>query len=108
MLAWALFFSCISTPVLSAVFTFSIYVAGHFLSDLQFFGEETRSSIVSGLTTFLYYVLPNFADFDVITRTAHGEKISGLLFTANSLYALLYVTVLISAAVLVFEEKEFR
>ncbi|PYV18642.1 MAG: hypothetical protein DMG21_04305 [Acidobacteria bacterium] len=108
VVAWALFFSCISTPVLSAVFTFSIYVAGHFLSDLQFFGEETRSSIVSGLTTFLYYVLPNFADFDVITRTAHGEKISGLLFTANSLYALLYVTVLISAAVLVFEEKEFR
>jgi len=108
VVAWALFFSCISTPVLSAVFTFSIYVAGHFLSDLQFFGEETRSSIVSGLPTFLYYVLPNFADFDVITRTAHGGKISGLLFTANSLYALLYVTVLISAAVLVFEEKEFR
>ncbi len=108
IVAWALFFSCISTPVLSAVFTFSIYVAGHFLSDLRFFGRETHSAILSGLTTFLYYVLPNFADFDVITRTAHGEKISTLLFTANSLYALLYVTVVISAAVLVFEEKEFR
>ena len=108
MVAWALFFSCISTPVLSAVFTFSIYVAGHFLSDLRFFGQETHSRFASGVTTVLYYLLPNFADFDVIARTAHGEKISGLLFTANSLYALLYVTVLISAAVLVFEEKEFR
>ncbi len=108
VVAWALFFSCLSTPVLSAVFTFSIYVAGHFLSDLRFFGQETHSWLASGVTTLLYYLLPNFADFDVIARTAHGEKISGLLFTANSLYALLYVTVLISAAVLVFEEKEFR
>jgi ABC-type transport system involved in multi-copper enzyme maturation permease subunit len=108
VVAWALFFSCISTPVLSAVFTFSIYVAGHFLAELRFFGQETHSRIVGGLTSLLYYLLPNFADFDVITRTAHGEKISRLLFTANSLYALLYVTVLISATILVFEEKEFR
>ena len=34
-------------------------------------------------------------------------KISGLIITANTCYALLYVAVLLSGAVLVFEEREF-
>ncbi len=103
----ALLFSCISTPVLSAVFTFCLYAAGHFLSDLRFLGEETKSAAADKVTSFLYYLLPNFSNFDVITRTAHGEKISGALLASNSLYVLLYVTVLISGAILIFEEREF-
>ena len=98
----------VGQPVQQALQQAGLHDQGHGQGSAWLFGMLTFRSIVSGLTTFLYYVLPNFADFDVITRTAHGEKISGLLFTANSLYALLYVTVLISAAVLVFEEKEFR
>ncbi len=104
----ALLFSCISTPVLSAVFTFCVYVIGHFLSEIRFLGEETRSLLGAKLTALVYYLLPNFADFEVISRTAHGEKISGTLFVANSLYALLYVTILVSASILIFEEREFQ
>ncbi len=104
----ALLFSSISTPVLSAVFTFCVYVIGHFLSDIRFLGTETHSALVSKLTAAIYYLLPNFSDFDVIARTAHGRAISPELYLSNSLYALLYVVVLVSAAVLIFEEREFK
>ncbi len=104
----ALLFSCISTPVLSAVFTFCVYIIGHFLSEIRFLGEETRSPLATKLTALVYYLLPNFADFEVISRTAHGGKISGTLFIANTLYAILYVTVLVSASILTFEEREFQ
>jgi len=104
----AVFFSTISTPILSAVFTFSVYVIGHFLSEMRWLGQTTGSDVVKGAVAALYYLLPNFSDFDFITQTAHGERISGTLLASNSLYAFLYVTVVISASILVFEEREFK
>jgi ABC-type transport system involved in multi-copper enzyme maturation permease subunit len=104
----AVLFSCISTPVLSAVFTFCLYVIGNFSADVRWFGQESQSAVIEKGTTVLYYLLPNFADFNVIARVAHGEKLPGYLIVANSCYALLYITILVSAAILIFEEREFR
>lgn len=104
----ALLFSCLSTPILSAVFTFCLYVIGNLSADIRWFGQETGSAVVEKLTAVLYYLLPNFGDFNVIAQVAHGEKISGSVLVSNSLYALLYGTILVSAAILAFEEREFR
>jgi hypothetical protein len=104
----AIFFSCISTPVLSAVFTFCVYVIGHFLSEIRWLGTTLHSSVAKWATEVLYYLLPNLSDFDFITRSAHGEQISSSLLFSDSLYALLYVSVLISASILIFEEREFK
>ena len=60
------------------------------------------------MTAVLYYLLPNFGDFNVIDQVAHGVRIPGLFITANTCYALLYIAVLLSGAVLIFEEREFR
>jgi len=103
----AILFSCISTPVLSAVFTFSFYVIGHLLSDIRWFGQETGIEFVIKLTKMIYYLLPNFSNFSVIAQVAHGHRLAPYLLAGGSLYALLYVTVLVSAAILVFEEREF-
>jgi ABC-type transport system involved in multi-copper enzyme maturation permease subunit len=104
----ALLFSCISTPVLSAVFTFSLYVIGNFLSDIRWFGQETGSALMMNFTTFIYYLLPNFGNFNVIRQTAHGQPVPAYLLVSNSLYSLLYVSILLSAAVLTFERREFK
>jgi len=104
----AIFFSCVSTSILSAVFTFSIFVIGNFSSDIRWFGQESGNSLLEKLTSALYYLLPNFGDFNVIDQVAHGSKIAGILIVANTLYALLYIAVLLSGAVLIFEEREFK
>lgn len=104
----ALLFSCISTPILSAVFTLCLYVIGSLSSDIRWFGQETGSPVVQALTDVLYYLLPNFGDFNVISRVAQGQGVPGYLLLANSLYALLYISILLSAAILIFEEREFK
>jgi ABC-type transport system involved in multi-copper enzyme maturation permease subunit len=104
----ALLFSSVTTPILSATFTFCIYVIGNFLSDIRGFGRESRNALLGKLTAALYYLLPNFHDFQTISKAAHGIAAPRYLVTANSLYALLYVTILVAAAVLIFEAKEFR
>ncbi len=104
----ALLFSCISTPVLSAVFTLCLYIIGNLLSDIRWFGQETGSTLVEKGTEVLYYLLPNFGNFNAITQVSHGEGIPGYLLLSNSLYALLYVSILLSASIMIFEEREFR
>ena len=104
----ALLFSCISTPILAAVFTLCVYVIGNLLGDVRWFGQESGSAALKKTTEVLYYLLPNFGDFNVIASTAHGQKIPGYLLVSNSFYALLYVAILIAAAILIFEEREFR
>jgi hypothetical protein len=104
----AIFFSCISTSILSAVFTFCLFVIGNFSSDMRWFGQESGSPLLEKVTAVLYYVLPNFGNFNVINQVAHGVKITNLFITANTCYALLYISILISGAVLIFEEREFR
>lgn len=108
VVALALLFSCVSTPILSAVFTFCLYIIGNLLSDIRWFGQETGSPVVEKITAGLYFLLPNFGNFNVISEVAHGKGIPGYLLVSNSLYALLYVTMLVSAAILVFEGREFR
>ena len=74
----ALLFSCISTPILSAVFTFCLYVIGNFLEDIRWFGQETGSSLVESFTSGIYYLLPNFSNFNVIQRDRPRGTHSGL------------------------------
>src|ERR1017187_10407538 len=101
----AIFFSCISTSILSAVFTFCLFVIGNFSSDIRWFGQESGSPILEKLTAVLYYLLPNFGDFNVIDQVAHGIRIPGVLITANTCYALFYIAVLLAGAVMIFEER---
>jgi ABC-type transport system involved in multi-copper enzyme maturation permease subunit len=103
----ALLFSCISTPILAAVFTLCLYVAGNFLADIRWFGNESGNAVMRGLTAVLYYLLPNFSNFQFSSQSAHGRMIPSYLLVSGSLYALLYVTVLVSASILIFEEREF-
>ena len=108
VVALALLFSCISTPILSAVFTFCFFITGHFLADLRSLGHQSGSTTLETILNVVYYLLPDFSAFSVIGQAAHGHRMPGYLLLGNSLYALLYATILISTAVLVFEEKEFR
>jgi ABC-type transport system involved in multi-copper enzyme maturation permease subunit len=104
----AIFFSCLSTPILSAVFTLCLLVIGNFSSEMRRFGQESGSPWLEKVTAGLYYLLPNFSNFNVITPAAHGARISGLLITANTCYAFLYIAILVSGSILIFEEREFR
>jgi len=103
----AIFFSCLSSSILSAVFTLCLFVIGNLSGDIRAFGRDSGSPLLEKMTAFLYYVLPHFSDFNVIDQAAHGVRIPGFLITANTCYALLYIAVLISGAILVFEEREF-
>jgi ABC-type transport system involved in multi-copper enzyme maturation permease subunit len=106
--ALALFFSCFSTPMLSTLFTLGIYVTGVFAGDIREFGDFTRSPFLKGVTRALYYLLPNFHNFNAIATAAHGEPVPFSLVAQNTAYAFLYVAVVLLAASAVFSRRNLK
>jgi ABC-type transport system involved in multi-copper enzyme maturation permease subunit len=106
--AIALFFSCFSTPMLSTLFTLGIYITGIFASDIREFGDLTKSSGLKVLTRAIYYLVPNFHNFNSIAAASHGEPIPLALVGQNSLYTALYVALLLVAASAVFSHRNLK
>jgi ABC-type transport system involved in multi-copper enzyme maturation permease subunit len=106
--ALALFFSCFSSPMLSILFTLGIYVAGVFAPDIKGISEFVKSPMMAAAGKFLYYVLPNFHNFNVIAAAAHGEAIPAALVLQNTLYAALYVGIVLVAAAAVFSGRDLK
>ena len=106
--ALCLFFSCFSTPVLSAIFTFVFYVVGTFSADIRTFGEMSDSPVLKAASTVLYYLLPNFSDFNISAWVSHGQPVAARLVLLNTLYALLYGGFLVGASVMIFARKDLK
>ena len=103
-----LLFSSFSSPVLSAVFAFSLFVIGNFAEDLRGFAAMTHVGITRWLATAAAYLVPNFSALNVISSVAHQQPVSTNLILYNTAYALFYAGTAICGAVLIFERRNLK
>ncbi|HEY8204877.1 MAG TPA: ABC transporter permease [Pyrinomonadaceae bacterium] len=106
--AVALLFSSFSSPALSALLSFFIFLIGHFSSDLKTLADTGTSLPTRWLFRGLYYALPHLSNFSAITATAHGVTPDKRAVAGALIYGVLYVAVLLSAAGLVFRRRNFK
>jgi ABC-type transport system involved in multi-copper enzyme maturation permease subunit len=106
--AVALFFSTFSSPILSATFTFGLFIAGHFSAELRNFNQIVESRVAGGLARAVYWVLPNLAAFDVKAQVVHAVPVPAAYLAVTLGYAATYVAALVIAAVLVFSRRDFK
>ena len=103
----ALLFSSFSSPLLSALFAFSLFVIGTFSEDLRNFAGMA-SGLTKWLATAIAYLVPNFSALNVISSVAHGQPVSGQLVIYNTLYAVLYAAMALSGAILIFQRRNLK
>ena len=106
--AVALLFSSFSSPAFSALLTFLTFVIGHFSADLKALAASMGSTGARWFFTGLYYLLPNLANYSFITPAAHGRTPDAGFVFATALYALVYITVILAAATLIFSRRNFK
>lgn len=106
--AVALLFSTFSSPLLSALLTLGVWTAGHFNADLRNLETVVDAPVAVYTARALYYLLPNFAAFDVKAQVVHGEGVSSAYVAVTLLYAALYVSALLAAAVAIFRRRDFK
>jgi len=112
--ALALLFSTFSTPALSALFTFFLWVIGHFNGDLLEFGRMMKSVPLQWLFRILYYVLPNLSNFttidsrNVIESAVYRQPIDPIAVLWVTIYGLFYCGILLSLSIVIFSRRDFK
>ncbi len=111
--ALAVFFSSISTPILSAVFTFFAYVVGQFASDIAMFADMVgpQSGAVGGsrlgasVLMLVYRVLPNLDMMNIRSGAAHGLAVPSAQVFWTAVYALTYAGFVLAIACALFQRR---
>ena len=106
--AITLFFSCFSTPMLSTLYTIGIYITGVFAPDIHDIGDLTQSPAVKFIARVIYYLVPNFHNFNAIDFASHGDRIPFALVAQNTAYAAVYVSIVLLAASAVFSGRNLK
>lgn len=106
--AAAILFAGFSSPILSALLTFFVFIIGHFSAALNQLAESLGSPAAKVFFAGLYYLLPNLSFFSFTANAAYGE-LPSFAYVANAfLYALVYVVVVLFVAVFIFGRRNFK
>lgn len=107
MTALALFFSTFSSTTLSATLALALYVVGHLTPDLKGIADKSQNAWLQSVMSGLYYLCPNLEALNIKGVAAAGVGVSLSYQAMASLYGLLYAALLIAAACMVFQRRDF-
>ncbi|HTH36484.1 MAG TPA: ABC transporter permease subunit [Pyrinomonadaceae bacterium] len=106
--AVAILFSSFSSPSLSALLTFLVFIIGHMSGSLLELAKGMSSKSAEALFGLLYYVLPNLAHFSFRTEAANGMFPTAAMFGGGAAYAFVYVAILLVIAISIFSRRNFK
>ncbi len=112
--ALALLFSSFTTPALAVFFSIIAYIIANFTSDLKLFADVMNVDLFPSLKIaqvvlrVLYYLLPNLSNFNFITQTSHGKPVSAVQVGIAVLYFIVYLAILLSLTVMIFQKRNFK
>ncbi len=108
IVALALLFSCFTTPLLAILFTVGLYIVGLYVQELRNMPVEVLSPAMAAFTKWLSYLLPNFENYNVMALAAHGRAVPGVVIQQNTLYTVVYCTIVLTAAAAVFSRRNLK
>ena len=95
--------------MLSAAFTFGLFVIGQFNADLKHFETVVSSRPAAWLAKILYYTLPNLAPFDVKARgRARAAGAGGIRAADARRTRRVYIAVLLARTMTIFARRDFK
>ena len=104
----AILFSSFSSPALSALLAFLIFIIGHFSAALREFAQNLGSGAAKLFFEILYWILPILSNFSFITNAAHGDTPPPAFLITAIVYAIFYNAVLLAIAVWIFRQRNFK
>jgi ABC-type transport system involved in multi-copper enzyme maturation permease subunit len=107
VVALALVFSTVTSSALAAVGTVCVVVAGRF-SDVIRNARQVAPDTPAWLVETLYYVVPNFRNFDFKDRVTYGDPVPADVLLWVTGYGLAYVGLALAAGLAAFRNRELQ
>lgn len=106
--AISLLFSSFSTPILSSIFTISLYLVGTITWTFNEFKDQLAGGMAKGIAYFFYYLLPNLDKFNIKNEIVLNTPLDSYLLAHGFLYAACYTGALLALTILIFNRREFQ
>ncbi|HEY0427673.1 MAG TPA: ABC transporter permease subunit [Pyrinomonadaceae bacterium] len=106
--AVAILFSSFSSPALSALLAFFVFVIGHFSASLRDLADRLGSAFAKTFFGAIYYLLPNLSFYEFATHAANGATPPAAMLGGAFLYAVVYTSILLAITILVFSRRNFK
>ena len=103
----AVMFSALSTPVLSALYTLGLFLAGQWCDDLRALAANAPGSLRALLET-VANLLPNLPLFNMRTLAAGGDVTTWAHLGIATVYAALYSGCVLMLGAAAFESRDFK
>jgi ABC-type transport system involved in multi-copper enzyme maturation permease subunit len=108
VISWAIFFSTITSSLLSSVLTFVVYIIGHMAPDIMLYTKLHPDAVINPLMKFLYTVVPNLENFNIKTAVVGYMPLPPNAIEFAVLYGLAYITLMLGLTAIIFEKKDLR
>ncbi len=107
LLSVALFFGSFARPMMTVIFSVSVFLLGHWVDSLSYFVSKSDSQAFKIIGSIVSYLVPNLEKFNWRAAPVYGTNIplNEVLLASGSMIG--WVLVLISATVLIFRRRDF-
>ncbi|MBN8539710.1 MAG: ABC transporter permease [Deltaproteobacteria bacterium] len=107
LLSFAIFFGSFARPMMTVVFTVSVFLLGHWVETLHYFITRSQNDTFKVIGTVISYIIPNLESFNWREAPVYGINVEfsqvGMAFGS----AMGWVTLLVAATVLIFRRRDF-
>ena len=104
----ATFFSTFTTPVLSAIFTISLFLLGHLTGYLYSVADQSKVAAMKWGGRALFYLLPNLEIFNWKNEVVYERLRSVSVLGWSAGYLLCYAAFILLFSCLLFARKDFK
>ncbi len=104
--AFSILLSTLSSPIMSAVILFSLYVFGHATAVFLHLPPQFDGTVAKKILEVAYYLLPNLNNFNIRAEAANAVPVRMTFVFFSLLYGLAYSAFVLLIATLIFEEKD--
>lgn len=109
IVAVAILFGVITSPVLAMLLTIAVYLMGHLSRDLLALGELAQTPVIQKATQALYLILPDLARFTWRNQAVYGMDLlpPPLELVSHAVYGVIYIALVLAIATLIFSRRQF-
>lgn len=104
----AILFSSFSSPALSALLTFLVFLIGHLSSSLRELAAALGSKVAVIFFEGVFYLLPNLANYSFRTEAANAMFPNAPMLIGGAAYGAVYVSIVLTIAMLIFSRRDFK
>jgi ABC-type transport system involved in multi-copper enzyme maturation permease subunit len=108
VLAWAVFFSMLTTSVLSSILTFVIYIMGHMAPDVMLYTKLHPEAAINPVLKTLFSIIPNLENFNIKSAVVGNLVVPENTVTYAILYGTAYTAVILLLACTIFARKDLK